>query len=103
MADPVDRFSLGTRIRFGSLDFVCGQEGQGLEMLPVSPLLNLIGGEKGLHAPTFDDFTDTTSNLDNVTVALVGFHLPDQHASETGEGQSTWPYGLEGTARSYRR
>jgi hypothetical protein len=55
-------------------------------MLLVSPLPNLIGGEKGLHAPTSDDFTDTTSNLDNVTEALAGFHLPDQDASEPGEG-----------------
>jgi hypothetical protein len=48
-----------------------------LEMLPVSPLPNLIGGEKGLHAPTSDDFTDTTSNLNNVTKALAGFYLLD--------------------------
>jgi hypothetical protein len=67
-------------------------------MLPVSPLLNLIGGEKGLHAPTFDDFTNTTSDFDNITEALAGFHLPNQDASEPGKGQSTWPYGLEGTA-----
>jgi hypothetical protein len=77
MADLVDQFAPSTRIRFRSLDFVCGQEGQGLEMLPVSPLPNLIGGEKGLHAPTSDDFTNTTSNLDNVSKALAGFHLPD--------------------------
>jgi hypothetical protein len=46
-------------------------------MLPVFLLPNLIGGEKGLHAPTSDNFTDTTSNLDNVTEALAGFLLPD--------------------------
>jgi hypothetical protein len=102
MVDPIGRFAPGTRIRFGSLDFICGQEGQGLEMLPISPLPNLIGGEKRLHAPTSDDFTDTTSNLDNINEALVGFHLLDQDASKPGEGQSTWPYGLEGIARSYR-
>jgi hypothetical protein len=72
-------------------------------MLSVSPLPNLIGGEKGLHAPTSDNFIDTMNNLDNVTEALTGFHLPDPDALEPGEGQSTWPYCLEGTARSYRR
>jgi hypothetical protein len=61
-----------------------------------------MGGEKGLHAPSSDDFTDTTSNINDVTEALSGFHLLDQDTSEPGEGQSTWPYGLEGIARSYR-
>jgi hypothetical protein len=42
------------------------------------------------------------SNLDNITEALAGFHLLDQDASEPGEGQSTWPYGLEGITRSYQ-
>jgi hypothetical protein len=46
-------------------------------MLPVSPLPNLIGGEKGLHAPTSDDFTDMMSNLDNIIEALADFYLPD--------------------------
>jgi hypothetical protein len=89
MADPVGRFVPGTQICFGSLDFVCGQEGLGLEMPPVSPLPNLMGREKGLHSPASDDFTNATSNLDDVTKALAGFHLPDQDASEPGEGQST--------------
>jgi hypothetical protein len=57
MADPVGRLAPGTRIYFKSLDFICGQEGQRLEMLPVSSLPNLIGGEKGLHVPTSNDFT----------------------------------------------
>jgi hypothetical protein len=86
MVDPVGQYAPSTQIRFGSLDFVYGQEGQGLEMLPISPLPNLIGGEKRLHAPTSDDFTDMTSNLDNVTEALAGFHLLDQDALEPGEG-----------------
>jgi hypothetical protein len=72
-------------------------------MLPVFPPPNLIGGEKGLHAPTSNDFTNTTSNFNYVTEAVAGFHLPDQDAAELGEGQSTWPYGLEGIARSYWR
>jgi hypothetical protein len=58
-------------------------------MLPVSPLPNLIGGEKRLHAPTSDDFTDTMSNLNNVTEALACFHLLDQDASEPSKGQPT--------------
>jgi hypothetical protein len=103
MADPVSQFVPGTRIYFGSLDFICGQEGQGPKMLPISPLPNLIGREKRLHAPTSDDFTNTTSNLDDITEALAGFHLLGQDAVEPGEGQSTWPYVLEGIARSYRR
>jgi hypothetical protein len=103
MADPVGRFALGTRIRFGSLNFICGQEGQGLEMLPISPLPNLIGGEEGLHAPTSNDFTDTTSNLDNVTETIAGLHFLDQDATEPVEGQSNWPYGLKGTDWSYWR
>jgi hypothetical protein len=86
MADPVGRFALGTRIHFESLNFICVQEGLGLEMLPASPLPNLIGGEEGLHAPTSDDFTDTMSNLDKVTETLAGLHLPDQDASEPAEG-----------------
>jgi hypothetical protein len=86
MVDPVGWFDPGTQIRFGSLDFVYGQEGQGLEMLPISLLPNLIGREKGLHAPTFDDFTDMMSNLDNITEALADFYLPDQDASEPGKG-----------------
>jgi hypothetical protein len=89
MADPIGRFALGTQIHFRSLDFVYGQEGQGLEMLPVSSLPNLIGREKGLHSPMSDDFTNTMSNLDDVTKALAGFHLPDQDASEPGKGQFT--------------
>jgi hypothetical protein len=72
-------------------------------MLPISPLPNLIGGKKRLHTPTSDDFTNTTSNLDDITEALAGFHLPGQDAAEPGEGQSTWPYILEGIARFYRR
>jgi hypothetical protein len=51
-------------------------------MFPVSLLPNLIGVEKGLHTPTSDDFTNTMSNLVNVTEALEGFHLLDQDASE---------------------
>jgi hypothetical protein len=77
MVDPVGRFDPGTQIHFGSLDFIYGQEGQGLEMLPISLLPNLIGREKGLHAPTSDDFTDMMSNLDNITEALADFYLPD--------------------------
>jgi hypothetical protein len=77
MADPVDRFAPGTRIRFGSLDFICGQESQGLEMLHVFSPPNLIGREKGLHAPPSDDFTNMATNLDDVTEALSGFYLPD--------------------------
>jgi hypothetical protein len=60
------------------MDFVYGLEGQGLEMLPVSSLPNLIGGEKGLHAPTSNDFTDTMSNLNDITKALSGFQLLDR-------------------------
>jgi hypothetical protein len=71
-------------------------------MLLVSLLPNLIGGEKGLHSPNSDDFTNMTSNLNDVTEALAGFHLPDQNVAKPGEGQSTWPYGLEGIAQSYQ-
>jgi hypothetical protein len=86
MADPVGRFAPGTRICFRSQDFVCGQENWGLEMLPVSPPPNLIGGEKGLHTPTSDDFINTTSDLDDVTEAQAGFHLPDQDIAKPGKG-----------------
>jgi hypothetical protein len=71
-------------------------------MLPISLFPNLMGREKGLHSSTSNNYTETMSNLNNVTKALASFHLLNQDASEPSKCQFSWPYGLEGIARSYR-
>jgi hypothetical protein len=71
-------------------------------MLPISLFPNLMDREKGLHSPTSDDYTDTMSNLNNVTKALASFHLLNQDTLEPGKDQFSWPYGMEGTTRSYQ-
>jgi hypothetical protein len=83
MADHHIRFTLGSHIRFGSLDFLCMGVDHGLDPTGVEGDCVLPSPAESLSSPT---------NVDSISESMVGFCL---HANKAQASGSIQPHGFD--------
>jgi hypothetical protein len=107
MANHRVRFTLGSHIQFGSLDFFCMGMDHDLVLLPPSVLVNLVSpsgsnehvedldptgivGECILPSPT--ELLDSPANINSIIGLIVGLCL---HANEVQASGGAQPHGFD--------
>jgi hypothetical protein len=93
MASHHTRFTLGSHIRFGSLDFLCTGVDHDLVLLPPSvPVDHVVGTEKELISlPPFRS-AKPPSDVDSITESMGSLHL---HATEAQASEGSRPLGID--------
>jgi hypothetical protein len=80
MANHHTRFTLGSHIRFGSLDFLCIGVDHDLVLLPpYVPVDRVAGMEEKLIPLPLSGSADPPSDVDSITESMGSLHL---HATE---------------------